>query len=264
METGYWAGQLFIKAPEDTVDVAIEHKHPYEGEIDVQLHIATPKEYSIDKLRDVVQTISFSVLSYFNVSAGELLIPVAPIQIRELGESNSTFQNSVTIRVKERRTFSAEFLQEAIERFVVTRCRMSGEEAAALDAAMRRYLDSITETDEIDKYCDFWETCEFATLGVNAKGGKVGRIAQALSDHMRKTNPTFSKRNIENRLRIKELYAARGAIVHNAIQNPSILKERSGLLSEVALELIRFRLDLPYKRNQVIEEAYQRVSTNQA
>lgn len=125
-------------------------------------------------------------------------------------------------------------------------------------------MDSITETNEIDKYCDLWETCEFATLGVNAKGGKVGRIAQALSDHIGKINPLFSKRNVENNLRIKELYETRGAIVHNAIQNPLMLQESSRLLSEIALELIRFRLDLPYERNQVIEDAYQRESTNQA
>lgn len=256
MNSGFWAGQLFIKAPEDTVKVEMVHEYPHEGEIDIQLHIETTENHSIDKFKDIVENISYSVLTYLNVSAGELLIPVAPIQIRKLEDSKSEFNNLVKIFIKERKTFSGEFLRDAIEKFIITRHRMPSEDIASLDAAMRRYLDSITETSEVDKYCDLWEACEFATIGLNAKGGKVGKLAQALSNHMVKTNPIFTKRTLENKLKIAELYKTRGAIVHNAIQNPQRLQERTKLLSEIALEIIRFRLDVPYEKNRVIEEEY--------
>lgn len=256
MNSGFWAGQLLIKAPEDNVKVEMVHKYPREGEVDIQLHILTMGNYSTDRLKDIVENISYSVLTYLNIYAGELLIPVAPIQIRKLDESKSGFTNLVEIFVKERKTYSVEFLEDVIEKFIFIRNRMSKEETASLDAAMRRYLDSITETSEIDKYCDLWEACEFGTIGLSGKGGKVGKIAQALSNHMIKVNPIFTKRSLENKLKIKELYNTRGAIVHNAIQNPQELQERTKLLSEIALEIIKFRLDVSYEKNSVIEEEY--------
>lgn len=256
MNSGFWAGQLFIKAPEDNVKVEMVHEYPREGEVDIQLHIETTLNHSTDKIKDIVENISFSVLTYLNITAGELLIPVAPIQIRKLEENKSEFNNLVEIFIKERKTYSVEFLQDVIEKFIIIRDRMPREDTASLDAAMRRYLDSITETSKIDKYCDLWEACEFGTIGLKGKGGKVGKLAQALSNHMVKTNPIFTKRSLENKLKIKELYKTRGAIVHNAIQNPQKLQERTKLLSEIALEIIRFRLDVPYEKNCVIEEEY--------
>jgi hypothetical protein len=257
MEAGYWAGQKLIKAPEDTVKVEMVHEYPYEGEIDIQLHFGMSKIFSIDEFKGVIEYISYSVLAYLNISAGELLIPIAPIQIRELEGSNSTFENLVNIFVKDRKTLSKEFLEQAVERFMSLRIHMPQEDATALDTAMRRYLDSTTEKNDVDRYCDLWEACEFVTLNTRAKGGKVGRIAEALSSHMRKTNSIYTKRNLENRLKIKELYETRGAIVHHAIQNQKQLQERSKLLSAIALELIRSNLEIPYEYNQIIEEAYQ-------
>jgi hypothetical protein len=60
----------------------------------------------------------------------------------------------------------AEGHKEALHEYVGRRLQMSEKEKVALDAAMRRYLTSLTEMDEVDKFSDAWETCEFVTFDV--------------------------------------------------------------------------------------------------
>jgi hypothetical protein len=185
MESGYWVGPIFIKAPDDTVEAGFEHSPPDQGEVDIQLHIGAPFDVPEAQLESIASAISFSVLSYVNVALEDLLVPVAPIQIRRLLEQRrSSFENEITVAVRERKQFSAELLEDKLGNFVGLRLQMSEEEKVALDAAMRRYLTSLTEMDAVDKFCDLWEACEFATHDVKAKGGKVGRISQMLTKHM--------------------------------------------------------------------------------
>jgi hypothetical protein len=92
MSTGYWVGPVFLKAPEDTAKVEFEHEAPHQGEMDIQLHVAASFEVSKAELKDIATSISYSTLSYINIALGELLVPVAPIQIRRLsGERESQF-----------------------------------------------------------------------------------------------------------------------------------------------------------------------------
>jgi hypothetical protein len=133
---------------------------------------------------------------------------------------------------------------------------MSEKERIALDTAMRRYLTSLTEMDEVDKFSDLWETCEFATFDVKAKGTIVSRISQALTNQMQRANIRRSKATVENTLQIRTLYQVRKDLVHNAVENPARLQEHTALLSEIAVELIRFRLGLNYQRTAVLEEAF--------
>jgi hypothetical protein len=258
MSTGYWVGPVFLKAPEDTVKVEFEHEAPHQGEVDIQLHVAASFEVSKAQLKDIATSISYSTLSYINIALGELLVPVAPIQIRRLsGERESQFENEVSVFVKERRQFSAETLEAALHDYVGRRVEISEKEKAALDAAMRRYLTSLTEMDEVDKFSDLWETCEFATFDVKAKGTIVSRISQALTNQMQRAGIRRRKADVENTLQIKTLYEVRKALVHNAVENPARLREHTALLSEIALELIRFRLGLDYQRTAMLEEAFE-------
>jgi Apea-like HEPN len=257
MSTGYWVGPLFLKAPEDTVKVEFEHEGPHQGEVDIQLHVAAGVEVSKAQLKSIATSISYSTLSYINIALGDLLVPVAPIQIRRLGgERESQYENDVSVFVKERRTFSAEVLEQRLYEYVGRRLQMSEKEKFALDAAMRRYLTSLTELDEVDKFSDLWETCEFATFDVKAKGTIVSRISQALTNQMQRADIRRSKANVENTLQVKALYQVRKDLVHNAVENPARLQEYTALLSEIAAELIRFRLGLNYQRTAMLEEAF--------
>lgn len=56
------------------------------------------------QLKELASSISYSVLSYLNITLGELLVPVAPIQVRTLHEDGSTeFDNSISVLVQERK-----------------------------------------------------------------------------------------------------------------------------------------------------------------
>ncbi len=184
-DTGYWLGPVFVKATDETVKVEFEHTSPQQGEIDIQLHIGARSEVPEAQLEGLTSSLSYSVLSYINVALGDLLVPVAPMQVRRLfGQKQSEFENKITVTVRNRRQFSTELLAEELDNFVGLRSQLSEEEEVALDAAMRRYLSSSTEMDVVDKFCDLWEVCEFTTYNVKAKGGKVGRISQTLTEQM--------------------------------------------------------------------------------
>lgn len=250
LNTGYWIGQSLVKAPDDVFKLELKHEPALQGEIDIQLHLGTQSEVAKDDLKKIASAISFSVLSYINIALGDLLVPVAPIQVGELGESGRTFEKVVLVLAWERKTFDAEALQTAVDEYVQSRVRMSQGGVRALDAAMRRYLSALTENDAIDKYCDLWETCEFASFGIKAKGGKVGHVAQALASHIGR-----KKALVENKLEIKKLYDVRNDIVHNAEENPTGLNWYTTVLERIARELIRFRVGLPYKGDKVLEDA---------
>ena len=266
MDTGYWVGQYLIKAPEDVIKIEFEHQHALQGEIDIQLHIGSQIEVSRDKLREIATSVSFSVLSYLNVRLKDFLVPVAPIQVSEVDEVGRHFENPATVRVRERNTFDYEILQAKLDEYVRERSPMSEEESKALDVATRRYLNSLIEEDVIDKYCDLWEVCEFATLDIKATGKKVGRIARALAIHMLNVPIEVGKTakadegtkklktKLESDLRLTKLYGIRNDIVHNAVENPGELQQFTEILESIAHELIRFRLGGPYEGNKIIEE----------
>ncbi len=144
-----------------------------------------------------------------------------------------------------------ESIKEAIDRFVGIRAGLDRDAAQAVSVAARRYVTSQTETDPIDRYCDLWECCEFATLFVKARGRKVGRIAEALTSHWNQTSHRshLRKADVERVLEIKHLYDIRGRIVHEALDAPDELAARTDLLEDVAAELLRHRLGVPFSSN---------------
>jgi len=245
MEAGYWLGVQYIKAPEDEVPITFHYEPPYEGEIDIQLHMGLLSSPPIDDLTQLASEISTSILAYVNLSLGELATPVAPIQLRELKEGRFHFESGVVVAVRERRNITDDIARNAIHHFTAIRAVLSPFEARALGVATRRYLSSITETDDVDRYCDLWESCEFSTMFEKAKGGKVGKIARALTSHLNDSGVVISKAQLKRELRIKELYQTRGDVVHNAIDTPKDFREKTSLLEAITSELLRYRFGLP-------------------
>lgn len=248
METGYWMGMHYLKAPEDELPLSLHYEEPYEGDIDIQLHIGLTHPASPEDLARVALPICISVLALINLFAGEFLVPVAPLQVRALGDNGSQLSDSVVIAVRQRPQIVMDSVKEAIDRFVRIRAGLDRDAAQAVSVAARRYVTSQTETDPIDRYCDLWECCEFATLSVKAKGGKVGRVAEALVSHWNQTSHRshLHKADVERVLEIKRLYDIRGRIVHEALDAPDELAERTHLLEDVAAELLRHRLGVPF------------------
>ena len=256
METGYWMGTQYLKAPKDELLLGLEYEPPYEGEVDIQLHIGLKEPVNLHDLARVASPISISVLALMNVSVGDFLVPVAPLQVSALGDGGSQIENSVIIAVRQRPQVAMDTAKAVIEGFVRTRARMSRDEAHAVSVAARRYVTSQTETDPIDKYCDLWESCEFATFFQKAKGDKVGRVAEALTSHWNQAShrAPLRKSDVERVLEIKQLYEIRGRIVHEALDSPEDLCERIAMLEAVAAELLRYHLGVPFSETGPVFE----------
>jgi hypothetical protein len=248
METGYWMGMHYLKAPEDELPFSLHYEEPYEGEIDIQLHIGLMQSASLEDLARVATPICISVLALINLTAGEFLVPVAPLQVRALADRGSQFSGAFTIAVRKRPEIVIDSVKEALDRFARIRSGLDRDSAQAVSVAARRYVTSQTETDPIDRYCDLWECCEFATLFVKAKGSKVGRVAEALTSHWNQTSQRsqLRKADVERVLEIKHLYDIRGRIVHEVLDAPDDLAARTDLLEDVAAELLRHRLGVPF------------------
>jgi hypothetical protein len=175
MDVGYWLGAHFIKAPEDTLPLSIRYEPPYEGDLDIQLHIGAVAGAPIHQLTEIASQVCTSMLAFINLALGELATPVAPLHVLALREEGAQFESSVIMAVRERRSVTSELASQAAETFVADRAGMSPLEARALAVAARRYLTSLSEADQVDKYCDLWESCEFSTMFEKAKGGKSAK-----------------------------------------------------------------------------------------
>ena len=118
--------------------------------------------------------------------------------------------------VRQHRSIEVQEANSIIHNFLQQKAGMQAEEAAYLDVASRRFIPAIQETDPIDKFCDFWEVCEFLSKNLHGKGlsTPVTRVAKVLSDHTKKRKADLDK------LIVQPLYSIRINIVHNAIENP--------------------------------------------
>jgi hypothetical protein len=243
---GYWVGGARVKAPEDEIMVSIGYEPPYEGEIDLQLHIGCKQEVSPTELSPAIESILHSALAFVNLAVNEIMIPVAPIQLIRLRSEGNQIVSATKLAVRARFTIAGDDAARTVKDFAVVRSSESTKEAEALGVASRRLMSAISETDDVDKYCDFWETCEFATLfEPKAPGGLVGRIAQALAQQLLPRFPGLTKRRVETQLAIRLLHAIRGRVVHEAFDAPSNLQENLALLGEIAAELLRHAFKLP-------------------
>jgi hypothetical protein len=242
---GYWVGGMRLKAPEDEIMVTIGYEPPYEGEIDLQLHIGCEQEISPQELSPVVESILQSALAFVNLDVKEIMIPVAPVQLTRLRPEGNQITSATKLAVRARSTITDDDAARTVQHFAVVRSSQPTQAAEALGVASRRLISAISETDDVDRYCDFWETCEFATLFTpKATGGIVGRIAQALAQQLLPRFPGLTKRRVENRLGIRQLHKTRGSVVHEAFDAPENFQENLRLLEEIAAELLRHAFKL--------------------
>ena len=92
------------------------------------------------------------------------------------------------------------------------------------------------ESDPIDRYCDFWEACEFLCKAPKFKPDH--RLAKMLEDATG-MNQNFLKTKIVGRL-----YDLRKDIVHNAIEDIERIKKAAVILEDIALLIFAHRCGL--------------------
>jgi hypothetical protein len=185
INTGYVLGDNIVKSPEEVLEVAFEYDDAKAGELDIIVAIDSEANIPESAVRDIAAPTSYRLISYINFSLGDIIVPTAPFQIlRVLGPGKFQLERSFTMPVRQRRSVEEQEANSILNRFLQQRTSMQIDEAAYLDVASRRYITALEETDPVDKFCDFWEACEF--LSKKTLGTKAAAIAKLLSDHIQK------------------------------------------------------------------------------
>ena len=261
-DSGYWVGSTLLGGLGEgdwTTNLDDLLEIPRQGDVDITLHVVSHSPIERDIMFAVADPFSRAVAVSLNMAHGDMLLPVAPLQVLKLGPTGSSWVAwTFGVEVRHRSFLTQEELVSSLKNHMDGRAALPAETARALDVAMRRYLASFEEEDAVDEYCDLWEACEFATYGLKAKGGKVGRIAHALASQMNKAGlvDSRSKAFVENVLDIRGLYDIRGSVVHEALDNPSALKEKSKFIKKIVEEIFRNRLGINYAADPAIESLF--------
>lgn len=234
--------------------VAYDRLSPECGEIDLRILVYSDEPFDFEVLEDVFPRFLHMLIAYFNYLFKDALIPVAPLQmVRPDSPGTVTCQPLPrVVRSLARSEYEEDFVKQALSRLAASSAPLSSTDLNILHVAARRMLAAQREEDLVDRYCDLWEVCEFLSQDVKAKGGKVGRIAQALSDCIGKP-----KAKIENGLGLRELFSIRGAVVHEGVEDDQALRQNIDVLEAIASQLFRSKLGLAYRGSQTIDRLLQ-------
>jgi hypothetical protein len=245
-KAGYHLGDRIYSAVGEQLPFKIEYERPNQGDLDIKVELATTKPVSIEDISPVANDIATSAIVYANLSLGELIAPIRRLHVCSVVKGKkSKFSYQVGVHTLQRPIVTIESAVATMSGFETFRRTAGDELARAISVASRRYISALTEVDEIDRYCDLWEACEISTFDIRAPGGIVGRIAKALAHHLLQSNSANDKARVETRIGLKDLYDARGNLVHTAIDQPRSFAEKTNLLESVTSELLRYRLGLP-------------------
>jgi hypothetical protein len=103
-----------LKAPEDTVEIAYQHRHPHKGEIDICINFRfpiTPTPELVESLR----ASAFAVIALLNLKLSDYLIPTAPFQIRRvLPSGGAQLESTILMAVHNRRALSLDQMKIAL------------------------------------------------------------------------------------------------------------------------------------------------------
>jgi len=98
----YLVRDTIIKAPEDKVEVAFEHRNARRGEVDIGINFKFAGELPASLLEAVRSTAS-AIMSLLNLRLQDYLTPTAPLQLRRVLNGVGSFESGVLIAVHNRR-----------------------------------------------------------------------------------------------------------------------------------------------------------------
>jgi hypothetical protein len=257
-DIGFWLGNAVVGDSDDGSTVRdaspvgdIRLIERYQGEVDVGIMFSksgTPDQTTVTIAAQMLDI----AIPFLATSLGEYFVPITETQIDEWKGSKRTLISPQTIRLepKARAIVSMSQLAEPFDRFCSLVANTPIEELQEIAVASRRLNSAITEDDIIDKYCDFWECCEFLSLsGRNIIGVKLPKAKDAAIATLL-CNYTQPRKQQWIRNKIHEIYLIRNDLVHNAIENPERVDQSMKLIGEIALQLFRYRVGIPFKGTQ--------------
>lgn len=108
-----------LKAPEDEVEVAWQHRNAQRGEVDICLNFRFEGEVPPDVL-EALRATAFADMSLLNLEVQDYLTPAAPVQLRKvLPASGGQMASGVLLNVQNRLTLNKETLEHVLPRISV-------------------------------------------------------------------------------------------------------------------------------------------------
>jgi len=140
----YALGGAILKAPEDTVAVALEHERARKGEVDLFVAADAARPLAGD-IAASFRGIASALLAMLNLRLQDHLTPSAPLQVRRLVSSGTAFENSVVVAVQRRDEPPVAVIEAALQEFqdVV----LSGRAGAKIQTALELYSAQSIERD---------------------------------------------------------------------------------------------------------------------
>lgn len=238
---GFWLGNARLLAAGETVGVQVKFRNVERGEIDFFVGIDCENDVPTETLKSLLSPVLTTFISTFSVRLGDIIVATAPHQLYRLGDNGEAqMDHGMMAAVRSRPTIADTGISSAFPAFFETWNKLSPEDSRRVGVAMRRYQNSMSEADPVDRFCDLWEVCEFLAKCIRkpngrAVGGKIDSVIAYGVGLQIDRKPDIVLRRI-----VKPLYDMRKDLVHNAIEDASKFIAMTSVLERVAVQLIRF------------------------
>lgn len=110
----YLVRDTVIKAPEDTVEVAIPFRQANRGEIDICINFRSEHSPPPPEVLEAVRATLYATLSAINLRLDDYVTPSVPPQVKSVSSSGASGEAKVLLAVRSRRLLSSEEVACAI------------------------------------------------------------------------------------------------------------------------------------------------------
>ncbi len=153
-KSGHIVGESIVQAPQDTTRYKIHYEPAYKGEVDVQLHFATQEDIPEEELKEAALSASLAAMAFINLKLGDLLTPVAPIQVMEIvGKRKLEVRTTLTIWAWNRSSLDKATLQHAADQYArAFSKRVPENQRAKLRIALGLYASHFNERSATSRF----------------------------------------------------------------------------------------------------------------
>lgn len=219
-------GEIFSPSNQSTTLRIVGHR-PKLGELDFCLEFLSPVPLSEKILyRDYARFLCPLVFGVAFAAGDTIAIQVEP-QLEEIIDAK-TFESTGRIRIRsaQRPNLSGRDASSALEKAFRGYDKLGLFDSKHLQIATKRFLQARSEHDPVDRYCDFWEACEFAT------GGMIGHVDARIASML--FNIFNINKNIIRSKIVRPLYQIRKDLVHHGLDHLDDFAESLSLLEITA------------------------------
>ena len=138
----YLVRDTVLKAPEDTVQVALVHRNAQKGEVDICIYFTFDGEIP-PSLREAVQACASAIMSLVNLRLEDYLTPSLPLQIRKVIERGGLIDSTFRLAVHRRHILTKEGLNSTLPG--IAKALVDPQQSEKLRVALELYAAHFTE-----------------------------------------------------------------------------------------------------------------------